>query len=248
MFGFSVLFIINASFSFAFSDVYELQYEKGLEAFRNNQFALSIQEFELILNAGWVADELYYNLGNAYYRSGNISGAIWSYESCLKIKPNHSDAKYNLKLANLRVKDRVDFPEVPFYLKFYINIKERFSPQYWVLISVGLLFFFSIIFVMKKHVSVTLLHYLSSFISMLFFISLFFTFNSILNRNSNQEGIIYENKIRVYSEPNKLSTRKFEVNEGLKVKVGKEENKWLEIELLDGKNGWIEKKQIRIIS
>ena len=101
---------------------------------------------------------------------------------------------------------------------------------------------------MKKYFSMTLLHYSSSFISILFFISLFFTFNSILNRNYNQEGIIYENKIRVHSEPNKLSTRKFEVNEGLKVKVGKEENKWLEIELLDGKNGWIEKKQIRIIS
>ena len=248
MLGFSILFIINISFSFAFLDVYELQYAKALEAYRNNQFALSIQEFELILEKGWVSDELYYNLGNAYYRLGDISGAIWSYESCLKIKPSHSDAKYNLKLANLRVKDRVDFPEAPFYLKFYINIKERYSPENWVLISMGLLFFFSIVFVMRKYLLINFLYYLSSFISILFFISLFFTFNSILNRNSKQEGIIYQNKIGVHSEPNKLSTRKFEVNEGLKVRIGKEEDLWLEIELLDGKNGWIEKKQIRIIS
>ena len=90
---------------------------------------------ELILEKGWVSDELYYNLGNAYYRSGNISGAIWSYESCLKIKPSHSDAKYNLKLANLRVKDRVDFPEAPFYLligfadgnSYFYNVRIHFD-------------------------------------------------------------------------------------------------------------------------
>ena len=49
MLGFSILFVINASLSFAFLDIYELQYEKGLEAYRNNQFALSIQELERII-------------------------------------------------------------------------------------------------------------------------------------------------------------------------------------------------------
>ena len=122
MLGFSILFIINISFSFAFLDVYELQYAKGLEAYRNNQFALSIQEFGLILEKGWVADELYYNLGNAYYRSGNISGAIWSYESCLKIKRSHGDAKYNFpankinKYRNLMLHS--------YSIKFMINEKK----------------------------------------------------------------------------------------------------------------------------
>ena len=60
---------------------------------------------------------MYYNLGNAFYRSGNIAGAVWAFESCLKLHPNHLDAKYNLMLANLKVIDKVDLPEPPIYLK-----------------------------------------------------------------------------------------------------------------------------------
>ncbi|SVD84850.1 uncharacterized protein METZ01_LOCUS437704, partial [marine metagenome] len=58
-----------------------MHYEKGLDAYRNNQHDLAIQEFETILNNNWDSPELYYNLGNAFYRRGNTSGAVWAYES-----------------------------------------------------------------------------------------------------------------------------------------------------------------------
>ena len=74
-------------------------------------------------------------MGNAFYRSGNIPGAIWSYESCLQLLPTHIDAKYNLQIANLQVKDRIDLPEPPMYLKIYMVIKEMFSTSTWVSIS-----------------------------------------------------------------------------------------------------------------
>ena len=91
---------------FSVSENMSLHYEKGLHAYRNHQYDLAIQEFEIILNNNWDSPELYYNLGNAYYRNGNTSGSVWAYESCLRLSPTDANAEYNLKLANLKVKDR----------------------------------------------------------------------------------------------------------------------------------------------
>jgi tetratricopeptide (TPR) repeat protein len=241
-----ILIFISCSL-FAFPDKMSLHYESGMSAYQNNQFELSIQEFESILNHDLDSPELYYNLGNAYYRSGNISGAIWSYESCLKIHPNHKDAKYNLTLTNLRVKDRVLLPEPPIYLKLYMSIKERFTSDMWITITLFFLLLFSISVTLSKFLTFDILHYLSGSMLTIIFICLFLTLHSIWTINSNDEGIIYHTEIEAHSEPNKFSTRLFEVHEGLKVSVDHFFENWVKIELIDGKAGWIEQDHIRLI-
>ena len=81
------------------------------------------------------------------------------------------------------------------------------------------------------------------------FISIFFTLNAIYAENSNNRGIINSVSIEARNEPNLISTRLFEVHEGLKVKVlaNQKYESWVKIELLDGKTGWIEKDQILLI-
>ena len=117
-------------------------YENGMDAYRKGQYDLAIQEFESIILSNWDSPELYYNVGNAFYRAGNIAGAVWAFESCLKLSPTHEDAKYNLKLANLKVIDRMDLPAPPFYLKWYLSIKERYTPSQWLNISLVILLLF----------------------------------------------------------------------------------------------------------
>ena len=92
--GLKILIIL---FSFLLSaSNNNLIYEEGLDAYRNGQYDLAIQKFESIISNNWESVELYYNLGNAYYRKANISGAVWAYESCIKLSPIHENAKYNL--------------------------------------------------------------------------------------------------------------------------------------------------------
>ena len=74
-----------------------------------------------------------------------------------------------------------------------------------------------------------------------------FTIHSIWTKSSVKEGIIYDMKVEVRSEPNPFSTRLFEVHDGLRVSINETTDKWVEIELLDGKTGWIENDQIRLI-
>jgi len=222
-------------------------YENGMDAYRKGQYDLAIQEFESILLDNWDSPELYYNLGNAFYRSVNIAGAVWAFESCLKLSPTHEDAKYNLRLANLKVIDRMDLPEPPIYLKWYLSIKEQFTPSTWINISLFILLIFSIIMTASQMTSSSILQHLRESIIVVFFVSLFLTIHSIWTDNSLSLGVIYATKVSAHSEPNVFSTRLFEVHDGLRVSINQAVDDWVEIELLDGKTGWIENNQIRLI-
>ena len=186
-------------------------------------------------------------IGNAFYRVGNIAGTIWAFESCLKLSPTHEDAKYNLKLANLKVIDRMDLPEPPIYLKLYLSIKEQFTPSTWINISLFIFLIFSIIMTASQMISSSILQHLRGSIIVVFFVSLFLTIHSIWTDSSLSLGVIYATKVSAHSEPNVFSTRLFEVHEGLRVSINQAVDDWVEIELLDGKTGWIENNQIRLI-
>ena len=232
---------------FAVQDGISLHYGVGIDAYRKGQYDLAIQEFESILSNNWDSPELYYNLGNAFYRVGNTAGAVWAFESCLKLSPTHEDAKYNLRLANLKVIDRMDLPEPPIYLKLYLSIKEQFTPSTWINITLFIFLIFSIIMTASRMTSSLILQNLKGSIILIFFISLFFTIHSIWTDNSLNLGVIYVTIVDAHSEPNVFSTRLFEVHEGLKVSINQIAHEWVEIELLDGKTGWIENNQIRVI-
>ena len=222
-------------------------YQNGMDAYKNGQYDFAIQEYESILAKNWDSAEPYYNLGNAFFRSGNTAGAVWAFESCLKLSPTHSDAQYNLKLANLKVIDRMDLPEPPIYLKLYLGMKEQFIPSAWINITLFIFLLFSLSVTINRFRFIPIVQKLKGLVITIFFISLLLTFHSIWTNNSLNLGVIYSQTVDVRSEPNTYSTRIFEVHEGLKVSISQLENDWVEIELLDGKTGWISNDQIRLI-
>ena len=222
-------------------------YENGMDAYRKGQYDLAIQEFESIISNNWNSPELYYNLGNAFYRSGNIAGAVWAFESCLKLSPTHEDAKYNLKLTNLQVIDRIDLPSPPFYLKWYLGIKERYTQSQWLNIFLFILLLFALLMAASRITSSPVLGKLQGIMMTVLFMIVFLTLHSIWTENSYHLGIIYSTKVEARSEPNQFSTRLFEVHEGLRVSINHVVDDWVEIELFDGKMGWIEDSQIRLI-
>jgi len=225
-------------------DSVAIYYENGLAAYSAGQYDLAVQEFNYILSFDIESPELYYNLGNTFYRQENIGKAIWSYERCLLLSPSDSDAKYNLMLSNLKVIDKLDLPDPPFYFNWYLDLKERFNSVEWFNISLSIFSLFLLILTIYRFNANIFFNSLKSVMLSLFFVSLIFTIDSMITIQTLNKGIILNHKVEVKSEPNKYSTRLFQVNEGLKVKIINQEFDWLKIELLDGKIGWIEKSQI----
>jgi tetratricopeptide (TPR) repeat protein len=247
VFGNRVILFFLVGVVFAVSSEIHNEYSQALNAYQSGHYELSIDKYEHILSNDWESPQLYYNLGNAYYRIENIAGAIWAYEQTLFLDPNHKNAKFNLKRVNLNVRDRVDIPEAPFYLKQYLALKERFTPTEWLTIFTGLLCLVSL-FYFLLHVTNGL--YFRPFISLGIVVScctLFIFSHSVYTSNAVFEGIIFANTLEVNSEPNSQSIRLFDVHEGLKVSVQSQSQGWVEIELLDGKSGWIPLQNIKFI-
>ena len=67
---------------------------EGDSAYMKNDFASAIQVYEALLTKGEAAD-LYYNLGNSYYKSGDIAKAILNYERALLLQPGNGDIRAN---------------------------------------------------------------------------------------------------------------------------------------------------------
>jgi tetratricopeptide (TPR) repeat protein len=222
-------------------DVYQL----GLEAYENEQWSLAIQEFESILRSRYESEVLYYNLGNAYYRAGHVAGAVWAYEQALRLNPNDVDARYNLALANLKVQDRIDLPEMPLYIRLYRAARESLTPGEWIQRVSIVLFLVALTFALSRILQKVWLGWAvipGIVVAILLFM---ISIDSITITNRTREGIIYDQIVIAYSAPSVRATRLFELHEGLKVSISEQNDEWYQIELLDGKTGWIPMENLR---
>ena len=223
------------------------KYQYGITAYGNGNYQLAVQELEEILFHDWESPELYYNLGNAYYRQKLFSGSIWAYEKCLALNPSHTDAQYNLSLANLNVVDKIDLPDPPIYLQWYETIRNYFNLQDWIKLLVMSFFLLMIIKTARKILRQKWLRPFENLVIIELIIIFLLCGHSFFELQSNAEGIIYSPIVIAYSEPNEYSSKIVEVHEGLKVNILDYNDDWVNLELLDGTVGWIMKKQIRAL-
>ena len=189
-------------------------YRRGLQAYDNERWTLAVQEFEGIIAVGYDSEVLYYNLGNAYYRLDDIAGAVWAYEKALKMDPNDGDARYNLSLANLRVPDRIEHPEVPFFIRFYRSIRESFTPVEWIQLVSWSLLGLALLFVIRQGLPRLRLAWLIAAGSLFMVLLALVTIDSMITTSQSRMGIIYGDVVGVYSAPSERSTRLFEIHRG----------------------------------
>tara|TARA_X000001036_G_scaffold397025_1_gene398975 strand:- start:4232 stop:4975 length:744 start_codon:yes stop_codon:yes gene_type:complete len=216
--------------------------------YNSSNYLESIELYEKILDEGWESSNLYYNLGNAYYRQGMIGQSIWSYNKALRINPRNSDIKHNLEILNARIKDRIVLPDEFFLVRIYMKIKSRYNLEEWLFIGSTMIFISVILFLLSK------LYIFDNFIldrSLIVFIVTSIIIHVIildrfLDENDNRIGVIIDNSVDAYSGPfYGDNTILFKINEGTKVKIVQAQNNWIEIILLNGNRAWVPLEKIR---
>lgn len=85
-------------------------------AYIRNDFAASVEIYENILRNEGESSDIYYNLGNSYYKMNNIAKAVLNYERALLLNPGNSDIRFNLELARSKTVDKVTPPSEMFSL------------------------------------------------------------------------------------------------------------------------------------
>lgn len=224
---------------------------EGDSAYMRDDYASAIQIYENLLKKGEAAD-VYYNLGNSYYKAGDIAKAILSYERALLLQPGNADIRANLEIARSKTIDKVvPVPEIFFvsWVKSLINCMSidawaKLGVVFFILLLVSLyLFFFSKQIVWKKT------GFIAGFI-LLAFVILSNVFASqqkseLTNRN---DAIVLSPSVTVRSTPSDSGTSLFILHEGHKVEIKDNSmREWKEIRLEDGKVGWVPAFAIEVI-
>lgn len=220
-------------------------------AYIRNDFTTAIQIYEMILRTGESAD-IYYNLGNSYYKVGDIAKAILNYERALILKPANEDIRSNLEIARGKTVDKVtDVPEL-FFITWLKSITNSMGIQSWAIIAISffLLFIVSIYFFFFSTKIVARKTFFSLALFFLVFcvianISAAFQRRVRLNR---MNAIIISPSVTIRSTPNDNGTSLFILHEGRKVFIKDDSMKdWKEIQLEDGNVGWVKKNDLEVI-
>ncbi|MBP6040417.1 MAG: tetratricopeptide repeat protein [Flavobacterium sp.] len=237
-----VVFI--TSFGFAQSG-----FEKGNVLYQKGQYEQAIQAYESVLDSHQQSAELYFNLGNCYYKLNKVAPAIYNYEKALVLAPEDADITNNLKFAQKLTIDEVkDVPKVGF-AKLLRDFTGIYHFNTWALISVvfGLLFLgFFIGYYFSPSTRSKRIFFFGMFV---WIVSLLVSLGAaIFEKNhflNERPAIVFAEVIEVKSEPQKASPATFTLHEGTKVFVLETLGKWKKIQLTDGTEGWIESPAIR---
>jgi tetratricopeptide (TPR) repeat protein len=77
----------------------ESVFQEAAQAYDEGRYDEAAASYEQLLNDGARSPELYYNLGNAHYRMGDVGRAVLGYKRALYLAPRDADARHNLEFA-----------------------------------------------------------------------------------------------------------------------------------------------------
>lgn len=243
-FGILLMFIsfVNAQ------DSQEL-FNQANKEYQSEDYKNAIQSYESILDSGLESSEVYFNLGNAFYKTNKMADAIYYYEKALVLDPSNKDATTNLAYANRSIIDNIKTLPKSIFKKFNDTVLAIISYNTWAKLAVlfsliaggfWMLFFFSTQPAIKK-----MYFTLGVLVSIICVASLGITIQQYNQTINTSYAIVFSPEIEVKNAPRTSASETFRLHEGTKVKVIDQVGNWHKIKITDGQIGWIPEKTIK---
>lgn len=216
---------------------------KANELYNQNAYDSAVIVYESIVNKGYSSPELYYNLGNTYYKMRNYPKAIYYYEKSLKLDPNNEDTKHNIEIAKAFISDKIEpVPEI-FIKTWWNNFSNLFTLKTWSIISLIVTGFLLLSLFLYLTARTRILKKSMFFFCITLILLTIITFSITTKKynylRSNNEGIIVSPTITVKSSPSSSSVDLFVLHEGSKVKILDKTGEWEKIKIANGSVGWL---------
>lgn len=213
------------------------------DLYAQEKYQEAIAGYSEILKEGVSAD-VYYNLGNAYYRTNNITKAIIAYERAHRLAPGNSDIRFNLKLAQQKTIDKVMPENEMFFVTWYHSFINSMSADAWAVLSIVCVILLLVSLVLYLFVqNMTVIRggfYMATASAALFVIA---TLCAILQRaefDGNEGAVIISPSVEVKKTPAENATETMILHEGTSVTITDSSMKdWLGIRTADGREGWL---------
>jgi tetratricopeptide (TPR) repeat protein len=224
-------------------------FEKGNDLYQKGKYDLAVKAYESVLKENKESAELYFNLGNCYYKLQQTAPAIYNYEKALVLDPSNKNVLNNIKFAQKHTIDEIKVvPKVGFG-KLIRDFTGIYSFDNWAWIAIGFSTLFLLFFLgyyLSQTVVVKRIFFLGMFvIILLILISISAAFFEKSHFDNEKPAIVFAPSAEVRSEPQNASASIFTLHEGTKVYVGETLENWKKIQLTDGTEGWIDSMAIK---
>ena len=211
--------------------------------YKNGAYKNAIAQYENIEKLGVTSSDLYFNLGNCYYKLNKVAPAIYHYEKALKINANHREAAENLTFAKRMTIDVIEALPKTIFQRFSENTFQKLSFERWAIIAVIASFLVALFFLLyrfSKSSKKKLFYFNTTILSaVLLIMSVFFAYSNLKTITKNRPAIIFATKTEIKNAPTTSGETVFELHEGTKVFVLDALDRWKKIKIADGKTGWI---------
>lgn len=229
--------------------------EQAAQAYRDQDYQRSIELYEEAVAQGlsnnMVSPQIYYNLGNAHFRDGNLGKAILNYERALLLDPGDGDIRHNLRFANNRKVDRIAPAGDLFLSNWFKSVRDLFSSNVWSTVGIVLFLMFLVAVGIYLFVRVLWARKASFYSGIVIFIFMIivniFAFSQKNERIRGDSAIVMSGAATVNASPDINSNLLFELHEGTKVRIRNSDNNWYEVEIENGSVGWTLKENVEII-
>ncbi|MFQ5510286.1 MAG: tetratricopeptide repeat protein [Candidatus Krumholzibacteriia bacterium] len=231
--------------------------------YESGDYAGAIEAYTGVMDGGVVDETLYYNLGNAYYKTNDLGRAVLFYERSARLSPRDPDVRENLTLVRTQLKDK-QFVENKSRLAqrmiwFHDNLRTAEMLSFASLAYL-LLCTLAVVFIFRETRFVTIVHHRLSVISpgRLFGLTLtqellaaiallvilvattgFSSYLKLQEEMRRPDAVVLAREIPVFGSPTEDATLRFKIHEGTMVTVGEARRGWVRIQLPGGLSGWV---------
>ncbi len=225
--------------------------EQANQAYISESYHEAVELYEQIADMQWESDILYYNLGNAYYKTGQVPKAILNYERALRLNPSGDDILHNLRIARSKTGDRPEPMPRLFFIEWHDSFIQLQSVDGWSITSIILVFLFSLCFALYfviRHRTGKQIFFAASILMILTFCATLYAAHRQYERHYvMQEVIVMSPRVTVKSAPSEGAVDVFVIHEGRKLRITGKLGDWYEVRLPDGNVGWIKKTTVSLI-
>ncbi len=229
----------------------EASLKEAEAAYTKEDYKAAIELYEATLKNKGESAAVYYNLGNAYYKDGQIAPAILNYERALLLQPGDNDIRFNLQMARQRAVDKIEARGHFFLSEWFASVRDLAGADSWGAIGIVcfiLLIFCLIVFFFSKVIRFKKVAFYTGVL--LFLVVVFANIFGFSQKNAlheHVEAIVFAPTVTVKSSPDVSGTDLVVLHEGTKVTVKSTLGDWSEVELEDGNVGWMPSKDIEKI-
>jgi tetratricopeptide (TPR) repeat protein len=226
-------------------------FDEATAAYNSGEYEKAIGFYTDILDDGEHSAAVYYNLGNSYYKLNNIAESIYFYEKALLLSPNDEEIKTNLSYAQNMTIDAIDTMPETGLSKLYKSVTGKLTFDQWAYLAIALIIIFVLLYILFYYANSSTLKrwsFIGSILALFIcIIAIVFAFIQRSDFKDLQPAIIFAEESSIKSEPNASSQQVFVIHAGTKVNVLDQLDEWNKIKLADGKTGWIQKNELKLL-